>query len=172
MNNTNLTSNRSVGMVTIGVTLLLIVVALTAPACSYPIGSNFERTFLLVDSATDTMDAQPSISFMNLGDDPVFVSGFGFVLRADDDLTVTTPPGCTALYEDMVDERVLRISCFGDAEIKVDPDEEVVVNLDVQGPWTRLDLVSVLATDENGEPVWNNISGDFNPPAWNNPSYY
>ncbi|MFC1647687.1 hypothetical protein ACFL10_01695 [Patescibacteria group bacterium] len=151
--------------------LLLLIGVAMAGGCSHPVGTDCNKPFLIVESATDTMDAQPSISLTNIGDEPVYVSGIGFVLRADDDLTVNAPSGCNVLYEDMVDERILRISCFGDAEIEVPPNEEVIVDIDVQGPWSRLDLVSVISTDETGEPVWNDISSAFNGPSWNNPTY-
>jgi len=150
--------------------ITLISMALST-GCSHPVGTDCDESFLMVESATETMNAQPSISLMNIGDETVFVSGIGFVLRADNDLTVETPPGCTSLYEDMVDERILRISCFGDAEIVVPPNQEVIVDINVQGPWIRLDLISITATDENGDIVWNSLSGSLNLPAWNNPDY-
>lgn len=152
--------------------VFLTIIILVGSGCSRPVGSESERSFLVVNNALESSEGQPSISLMNIGYETVYVSGIGFVLNADDDLTVTTPPGCTSLYEDQPEERVLRIICSGDAEIVIPPNEEVIVNLDVQGSWSRLDLVQITATDTNGDPVWNDLSGSFDHPFWNNPDLY
>lgn len=152
--------------------VILTIIILVGSGCSRSVGANYERPFLIVSNALESSQGQPSISLMNIGDEPVYVSGIGFVLRADDDLMVTTPPGCTSLYEGQPEERVLRISCFGAAEIVIPPNKEVVVDIGIQGSWQRLDLIQVTATDENGDLVWNDLSGSFDLPFWNNPDLY
>lgn len=149
--------------------VLLTIIILAGSGCSRPVGADCEQPFLVVNNALGGSQGQPSISLMNIGDEPVYVSGIGFGLWADDDLTVTPPTGCISLYEDQPEERVLRIICSGDAEIVIPPNEEVIVNIEVQGPWYRLDLTQITATDENGDLVWNDLSGSFDHPFWNNP---
>jgi hypothetical protein len=50
----------------------------------------------------------------------------------------------------------------------VGPEEELIIDLPVSGPWHRLDLVLLTAVNENGENVWNDLSGDWNQPFWTN----
>lgn len=137
--------------------------------CSQPVGTDCgEDPFLIVNNAAEGSQSQPTISITNIGDDPVYVTGLGFVLNASGDLTVQQPEGCESMYEDQPEERVLRIICDEEASMRVGPEEELIIDLPVSGPWHRLDLVSLTAVDENGENVWNDLSGNWNQPFWTN----
>jgi hypothetical protein len=137
--------------------------------CSQPVGTDCgEEPFLIVNNAAEGSQSQPSISVMNIGNRPVFVTGLGFILNASDDLTVEPPAGCESMYEDQPEEGVLRIICHEGARIRVGPEEELIIDLPVSGPWHRLDLVLLTAVNENGENVWNDLSGDWNQPFWTN----
>jgi hypothetical protein len=163
-------NNSKNDFVCMSVCLGMIAIFMFAMGCnSEKVGTDVDEAFLLVENADGTSTGQPSVRLTNVGTEKVFVTGLGFVLNADSALTVAPPAGCDTMYEDMVDERVLRIVCNEGNELEIGPDGEIIVDVDVQGPWNRLDLVSVTAENENGEVVYNDLSSEMNQPFWTPP---
>ena len=173
MNNTNLTSNRSVGMATIGVALLLVIIAFTAPACSQSVGTGDDsirlRSFLEVTYPGDSWSVsdEPAAKVTNVGPEATEVQFFRFTLIADDDVSVDVPENCNVMYEDMVSEMILVVSCTG---LWLEQNEELTMNFPVTGPWHMLELTSIYSRNELGETVYNDISADH-PMMWFNQNY-
>lgn len=125
-----------------------------------------DGSILMIESTTQSSQSQPAFEVWNTGERDVYISSFGFVLRADGPLNVEVPYGCHTMYEDMPDERVLRIVC--PENLVVPADDVLEISLTVTGDWTRLDLVSMTSVDEYGYSVLNDLSATPNQPFWTN----
>lgn len=165
--NNNMTIGETVKYTAILVALLLITIVATGPGCSHQgVGDDSLRlrSFLEVthvDGNHNISDPVPEFVITNIGPDPAQVNAIVFTMIADDatDIEIELEEGCTSMYEDMLSELILVISC-SEANIWIESDESRTFQFPVTGSWHMLELTVIMSRDDQGTKVFNDISAD------------
>jgi hypothetical protein len=165
--NNNMTIGETVQYTAILVVLLLIAMVVMAPGCSNEaVGDDSLRlrSFLEVthvDGSHSISDPVPEFVITNVGPDPAQVNAIVFTMIADyeEDIEIELEEGCNAMYEDMLSELILVISC-SEANIWIESDESRTFQFPVTGSWHMLELTVIMSRDDQGTVVYNDISSD------------
>lgn len=139
--------------------------------CSYPIGSYFDQSYLMVNADQGDHYSQVVTFQVEAVGEDMNVSTFFFSTWDDgigypQDLFIEDmPEGCRVMYEDDQSELVLTFPCD---PILLMEGEILEVSMTIVGPWQMMQLDGIGVSDMDGAKVLTDLGTHYNP-RWYNP---